>query len=269
VSTTARLGLLAARESDQAAAQALAQQLQLPLVAARTDPQACTDYDALLIISGELLSLQQTGARAPGAVAVDFGSSSMRHRRGAGHNELLGRAVGVGKKPGVRVLDATAGLGRDSFVLADLGCRVLMSEREPVFAALLRSGMQRAGNSPDAWLQQVLQRLSLHVGDARDLAAEILAGVDVVYLDPMFPARGKSAAVKKEMALFQLLLHGDDSDHDADELLLWALAQDVARVVVKRPPRAPSLANRPPSHHIAGKAVRYDVYVRRKLTQQL
>jgi 16S rRNA (guanine1516-N2)-methyltransferase len=259
VSTSARLGLLAASESDLAAAQALAQQLQLPLVAAGTDPQSCTDHDALLIISGELLSLQQTGARAPGAVAVDFGSSSMRHRRGAGHNELLGRAVGLGKKPGVRVLDATAGLGS----------RVRMSEREPVFASLLRSGMQRAGNSPDAWLQQVLQRLSLHVGDVRNLAAETLAGVDVVYLDPIFPPRGKSAAVKKEMALFQLLLHGDDSDDDADELLLWALAQDVARVVVKRPPRAPSLANRQPSHHIAGKAVRYDVYVRRKLTQQL
>jgi 16S rRNA (guanine1516-N2)-methyltransferase len=74
----------------------------------------------------------------------------------------------------------------------------------------------------------------------------------------MFPDRDKRARVKKEMALFHDLLGAGD---DADELLKWALQQDVARVVVKRPPKAPELAGRKPSHIISGKAVRYDVYV--------
>ena len=68
----------------------------------------------------------------------------MRHRRRGGQNELLGKAVGVGKKPALAVLDATAGLGRDSFVLADLGCSVTLAEREPVVLALLADGLERA-----------------------------------------------------------------------------------------------------------------------------
>ena len=80
-------------------------------------------------------------------------------------------AVGVGKKACPRVLDATAGLGRDSFVLADLGCQVLMCEREPLIAALLRSGLDRARSSGDPWLQAVVARMDLHEGDALDIAS--------------------------------------------------------------------------------------------------
>jgi 16S rRNA (guanine1516-N2)-methyltransferase len=92
-----------------------------------------------------------------------------------------------------------------------------------------------------------------------------LQDVDVIYLDPMFPPRRKSAAVRKEMALFHSLLARTLDPQDADALLLWALRQDTARVVVKRPAKAPCLAAKEPSHTISGKAVRYDVYVHRKL----
>jgi 16S rRNA (guanine1516-N2)-methyltransferase len=83
----------------------------------------------------------------------------------------------------------------------------------------------------------------------------------------MFPPRDKSAAVKKEMAMFQDILHRESAaaDADADALLQWALRQDVARVIVKRPVRAAPLSQQSPSHSINGKAVRYDVYVLRKL----
>jgi 16S rRNA (guanine1516-N2)-methyltransferase len=87
----------------------------------------------------------------------------------------------------------------------------------------------------------------------------------VIYLDPMFPGRDKTAAVKKEMALFQLLLDSDSAEDDTEDLLQWALGQEVARVVVKRPPRAPALGTKPVSHSLGGKAVRFDVYVRRAL----
>ena len=243
----------------------MARRLGLPLSPTGSDPGTNEQVSAVLVVSGECLFLQQTGRAAPGPVAVEFGSGAMRHRRRSGHNELLGKAVGVGKKPDLRVLDATAGLGRDSFVLADLGCEVILCERDPVILELLRSGMNAATARGDQWLDEVLARMHLHPGDARQLAAGNRQGVDVIYLDPMFPQRGKSAAVKKEMALFQLLLGNTTGTRDADELLLWALQQDIARVVVKRPPRAPNLAAQQPSHCISGKAVRYDVYVRRKL----
>lgn len=261
----AHLALLAADPRDDLVAAALAERLGLPLLPTGSDPASCETVDAALVVSGDSLSLQQTGRGVPGPVAVDFGSAAMRHRRRSGHNELLGRAVGVGKKRPLLVVDATAGLGRDSFVLADLGCEVTLCEREQVIAELLRAGMHVAAGRRDPWLDEVLGRMQLHPADARSLPADRLRQADVIYLDPMFPQRGKSAAVKKEMALFQLLLDRADTQEDADDLLGWALRQGAARVVVKRPPRATSLRGQQPSHSVAGKAVRYDVYVQRKL----
>lgn len=252
-----------AQTDDSQRALALSQRLELPLLPADVSIPACTDFDAVLLVGDGGLLLQRTGARAPGPVGVDFGSAGMRHRRGAGHNELLGRAAGVGRKPQLHVLDATAGLARDAFVLADLGCSVLMCERLPLAAALLESGLAIGLAEGDPWLQGVLARMRLWQGDARALPVSEIDATDVIYLDPMFPARSKQAAVKKEMALFQSLL--TDSADDGEALLHWSLSQDVARVVVKRPLKARNLGGHQPSHVIAGRAVRYDVYVRGKL----
>lgn len=259
------LALLPATAADAARAAELAQQLGLPLLASGSDPLSCHSHRALLVLEGRALRLQRTGRGAPGPVAVDFGSAGMRHRRHAGARELLGRAVGQAGNNTLRVLDATAGLGTDAFVLADQGSAVVLCEREPVIAEMLRSGLQVAASSGDPWLMSVAQRMSLYPGDARALAPEHLRDVDVIYLDPMFPPRRKSAAVKKEMALFHTLLARAIDPQDADALLLWALRQGAARVVVKRPAKAPCLGAQQPSHAISGKAVRYDVYVRRKL----
>lgn len=256
---TLRLALVATPATASSDAEALARRLAIPLL-----PGSAADAgaDVLVVLDGDTLSLQQPGPRAPGPVAVDFGAGAMRHRRRGGQNELLGRAVGVGRKPALSVVDATAGLGRDSFVLADLGCRVLLCERAPVMAALLESGLARARGDGDPWLAGVAARMHLHAGDARALGA--LPDTDVIYLDPMFPDRGKSAAVKKDMALFQRLLESGASgagEDDSEHLLVWALDQAVARVVVKRPLKAAPLAGRKPSHQLQGKAVRFDVYV--------
>jgi 16S rRNA (guanine1516-N2)-methyltransferase len=259
----ADLAIVAASGADEAAAAQLQRRLALPLLPSGTDPASCEAFQALLLVRDQVLSVQQTGRDAPGPVQVDFDSARTRYRSRTGAHELLGRAVGCGKKQALRVLDATAGLGRDAFVLADLGCTVQLCEREPVIAELLRSGLHRAAQADDPWLCSVVQRLTLCEGDVRELQLESHA-VDVVCLDPMYPRRNKSAAVKKEMVLFQSLLANNAAD-DADSLLHWALEQDVARVVVKRPPKSPHLAAVQPSHSIVGKAVRYDVYVRRKL----
>ncbi len=251
------------RPSDDAAATTLASRLELPLLDAGQSPDALA-YDAILRVDGDTLSLQATGPGAPGPVAVDFGSGRMRHRRRAGANELLGRAVGVGKKPELRVLDATAGLGRDAFVLADLGCIVELCERHPVIAAMLEAGLAHALTSDDAWLREVAGRMHLSACDARALPGTTAGAFDTIYLDPMFATRSKRAAVKKEMALFQALLADDQDEGDADELLTWALSQAVARVVVKRPLKGAVLGGSP-SHSIRGRAVRFDVYAFRGL----
>ena len=258
---TLSLAVAAESASLTAPAQALAHRLGLPFIG-DSDSDRYSEPGAVLRLTESGLCLARTGPGAPAPLSVDFGSAAMRHRRRGGQNERLGRAVGVGKREPLRVLDATAGLARDGFVLADLGCHVTLCERHPVVYELLADGLRRAADSDDPWLSGVAVRLALVSGDARDQA---VAATDVIYLDPMFPERGKQAAVKADLALLQDVLQEQDQ-HDAEQLLDWALQQDVARVVVKRPLRAPVLAGRTPSHALRGKAVRFDVYVLRGLS---
>lgn len=259
------LAVAAADLEWEAEARALAQKLNLPQLPTAISPRSIEDPQAILFSSAQGLYLQQTGKGAPGPVAARFGTSAMRHRRRAGQNEPLGRAVGVGKKPQIQVLDATAGLGRDSFILADLGCQVRLCERHPIMVELLASGLVNARGSGDAWLEDVCGRLELCVGEARQLDSARLQEIDAIYLDPMFPARSKSASVKKEMSLVQQILDCADSPSDAEDLLQWSLGQNVSRVVVKRPAKAPALASGKPSHVIGGKSIRFDVYVKGSL----
>lgn len=241
----------------------MARRLGVALLPPGRQPVECGEVSAVLLVRGDELALQSTDPGAPGPIAAAFDSGAMRHRRRAGGSEALGRAVGAGKKQPLRVVDSTAGLGRDAFLLAHLGCEVILCERVPVVVELLRAGMY--GASQDPGLAPIVGRMSLHGADARLLPTAMLSDVDVILLDPMFPARDRRAASKKEMALMQSLLGPADPD-DADALLRWALRQVVARVVVKRPLRSTPLADLEPSHCLSGKTVRYDVYVRRALT---
>ena len=244
----------------------LSNRLGLPLVPEPGPAVDSIDVQFVLSVTNDGLLLQETGRNAPGPVGIAFGSKAMRHRRRGGHNELLGKAVGIGRKPTLSVIDATAGLGRDAFVLADLGCRVLLCEREPILVAMLQSALQRAQSSADEWIAAVTMRMQLLPGDVLSQPTESLQGADVIYLDPMFPKRDKQAAVKKEMALFQRILPAIDDPQASASLFERAISLAPARVVVKRPRKAPTLTSAMPSHAVQGKAVRYDVYVLRALS---
>ncbi|MBE0369674.1 class I SAM-dependent methyltransferase [Pseudoalteromonas aurantia] len=195
-----------------------------------------------------------------GAIYVDFVTGASAHRRkfGGGKGQAIAKAVGLNKGATPHVLDATAGLGRDAFVLASLGCQVTLHERHPVVAALLYDGLQRAYQDNDigTWMQS---NMAMAFGSSHDLLASTACQPDVVYLDPMFPHREKSALVKKEMRVFQTLV-GDD--HDADGLLGFAYELASKRVVVKRPDYAPFLNDKKPSMQITTKKNRFDVYVK-------
>lgn len=242
---------------DQGEALALywAQRLGLP----REDARAGFALQA----SVDGLRLQQLGDDAPGPVRVDFVEGAAAHRRqfGGGSGQMIAKAVGL--QPGVRpcVLDATAGLGRDAFVLASLGCEVSLIERQPLIAALLEDGLARAAR--DADVAPIVARMRLHTGDAIELMTQWAdEAPQVIYVDPMFPHRDKSALVKKEMRLFRPLV-GDDLD--APALLAAALALASHRVVVKRPRKAPVIEGSKPGHVLEGKSSRYDIYPKKSL----
>ena len=205
-------------------------------------------------------------------IKVDFteGANVHRMKYGGGKGQAIAKAVGVSAKVKPSVLDATAGMGKDAFVLAGLGCSVSMLERSPVAYALLHNGLLRArkfieeNNGEEfAQLAETIRRMQLQDGDALNFLKNAEnESVNVVYLDPMFPEREKSSKVKKDMRAFQQLVGKDD---DADALLDLALKAAENRVVVKRPNHAPFLAQREPGYQLKGKSSRFDIYSKKKL----
>lgn len=239
----------------QTGAQQWAQRLGLPL-------EGEAGYALQLGEAG--LQLVELGPQAPGPVRVDFVEGAVAHRRqfGGGTGQMIAKAVGIAQGIRPRVLDATAGLGRDAFVLASLGCQVDLIERQPLIGALLEDGLQRA--AADAEVAGIVARMRLLQGNAIELMAAWQGEApQVIYLDPMFPHRDKSALVKKEMRLFRPFV-GDDLD--APALLDAALKLASHRVVVKRPRKAPVIEGAKPGYALEGKSSRYDIYPLKKLT---
>ena len=211
----------------------------------------------ILQLNRQALELIKLDEPKLGGIKVDFVEGAMAHRRkfGGGRGQDIAKAIGLKHGFTPHILDATAGLGRDAFVLASLGCNVTLMERMPVVAALLDDGLARAKLNSE--VGDIAQRMQLvHASSIENM--NIAEQVDVVYLDPMYPHREKSAAVKKEMRVFQSLV---GEDLDADALLEPAIALAKYRVVVKRPSYAPPLNNKKPSTSIKMKKNRFDVYV--------
>lgn len=218
-----------------------------------------------LVLTASQLELRKRDEPKLGAVFVDLVGGAVGHRRkfGGGKGQSIAKAVGLNKGATPTVLDATAGLGRDAFVLASLGCKVMMVERHPVVAALLEDGLERAKADAEigGWVGERMTLLHASSHDALDKLADddSLERPDVVYLDPMYPHKKKSALVKKEMRVFQSLVGADD---DADGLFEPAFALATKRVVVKRPDYAEFLDGKTPSTQIETKKNRFDVYVK-------
>ncbi len=218
-------------------------------------------------------------------LALDTSSPAGRSRKSP-----LFRAVGLGRSrrtpptpptppappaPGqpaapLRILDATAGLGEDAWLLAAAGCTVTAVERQPVIHALLENALRRAAAVdpeiagritllPIGDAVEILPQLGTRTDSASESPHAATPRFDVVLLDPMFPGSAKRKTTERKPLRVLRMLAGDDPDA-AD---LWSPAMRLARqrVVVKRPLRAPTLVDHPPpaADH-RGRGFRFDVY---------
>lgn len=170
-------------------------------------------------------------------------------RTGVGlKTDLFARALGHKKTlRGLTALDLTAGLGRDSFHLVTLGYDVTSIERHSEICKALKHAMLALEAS---------KRFQVVNAEAREFL-RTCEMFDIIYFDPMFPEKKKSASPGKESQLLQALAVGD-SVADEQEILDLALAKARKRVVVKRPKQAPAI--REPALVQSGKSIRYDVY---------
>ena len=196
----------------------------------------------------------------------DFSEMLPRVRPSRLRSELLVKAARYGKLAGdrrPRVLDAAAGLGEDAFLLAAAGFDVLMYERDEMIFALLEDAVKRALGDPETC--EAASRMTALKGDSRDAMNDLSLDVnadlrpDIIYLDPMFPARKKSGLIKKKFQILQRL----EAPEEGDSLIQAALSACPRRIIVKRPAKAPYLGGIKPGYSIKGDVIRYDCIVLR------
>lgn len=282
-----RIPIVLKADGDCAYAEALASHLKTALL--HTTP------DAPVWLSVDAAGLSLTDGDQ--AMRGDFTKLQKRLQYHNLTHELLVKATKVKGREKLRVIDATAGMGEDSLLLAAAGCEVTLYEQDPVIAALLQDTMRRA--LEEAALHEIVMRMQLVEGDSidhlrrlgeagtgsdapeddaghdcstltasaatgNDAAAatsdadEALKRPDVIYLDPMFPERQKSGLVKKK---FQLIHYLEAPAKNEEALMQAAIAAHPFKIVVKRPAKGPQLAGLKPSYSLDGKAIRYDCYV--------
>jgi len=202
------------------------------------------------------------------SIHIDFLAGDLAHRQqfGGGRGQSIAKAVGLKQGiPPPSIIDATAGLAKDAYVLACLGCPITLLERSPIIVELIRDAIKRAEENEH--FQTVLKTgFNVIEKSSIDYLAQLLEKPktnlpDVIYLDPMYPDRKKSASVKKNMQILQTLLGKDD---DTQELLNIALKVANKRVVVKRPKGAANLSNIKPTYQVSSKKTRYDIYIIQK-----
>ena len=217
--------------------------------------------DMALVLDEDGLSLSASGMK----MQPDWCAEIPRLKRASLKSEMIARACQLGEKP--TLIDATAGLGHDSLLMAHLGANVRLIERHPILFVLLEYAKAQAER--DSFLQATMQRIQLIHADSNCYLNELAQKgeyLDVVYLDPMFPQRDqnqqaikKQAQVKKQMQLLHMLLPEDGEMDLGDQLL--DLAKKIAkRVIVKRPRHAVYLAEQHPDHQWLGDACRFHAY---------
>lgn len=229
------------------------EQLKARFFRLHTDLALCVDQQGLWLTASGMKMQPDWLAEIP------------RLKRASLKSEMLARACQLGEKP--FLLDATAGLGHDSLLMAHLGATVTLVERHPILFSLLEDAKYQAEQHP--YLAETMQRIKLiHADSAEYLqqCRQVQQCYDVVYLDPMFPQRDqhsqkKQAQVKKQMQLLHQLLP-EDGDMDLGDYLLTAARDVAARVIVKRPKLAVYLAEQKPDHQWVGDACRFDAYFR-------
>ena len=190
----------------------------------------------------------------------DFENMLHRVTNGRLQHEMLAKAVKTDQE-NLKAIDATAGMGEDSLLLAACGYQVTLYEQNPVIAILLKDALRRA--KKNTVLKDIVSRMQLVEGDSIEHLNKRLDPVDVIYLDPMFPGRQKSGLINKKLQLIQKL---EPPCSKETALFDAAMAAQPSKIIVKRPLKSPYLDERVPSYSLKGKAIRYDCYSPYKLT---
>lgn len=215
-----------------------------------------SNSDFALFFDDEKISLRSTKNRNWLPFYIDFSSQEITRRlKQLNFNQELIKAIGIKNNYTPKILDTTAGLGRDSFMLASLGSKITLLERNEVIFTLLNNAIERAKKHQN--LKKIINNMNLINIDSIDFLKNNKEDYDIIYIDPMFPKSKKTRLVKKDMQIFREIA-GDDLD--SENLLKLSISKKVKRVVVKRMLKSEYIGNIKPNFEIKGTTTRFDIY---------
>ena len=210
-------------------------------------------FDILLSMDESGLALVSDNMKLYG----DFSKSIKRLKQSNLQKEMLIHAVKIkGEKENLIAIDATAGLGEDSILLAAYGYTVELYEKNPIIAELLKDAMERAKKISE--LKDIIERMKVHNEDSIIAMQKLQYNPDIILLDPMFPERTKSALIKKK---FQILHKIENPCSDETELLSSAIKANPKKIIIKRPLKGEYLAGIKPDYSLKGNSIRYDCII--------
>ena len=211
------------------------------------------ESDLILQFDEDGLSLVSKNMKLHG----DFTNTIRRIKQSNLEKELLIHAAKIkGKKQDLIAIDATAGMGEDSLLLAAYGFKVNLYEKNPIIAELLKDALERAKQTPE--LKEIVARMEVFEEDSIIAMSKLDYKPDVILLDPMFPERTKSALIKKK---FQILHQIETPCTNEKELLDSAIKANPKKIVIKRPLKGEYLAGIKPSYSVKGNSIRYDCII--------
>ncbi len=215
------------------------------------------NYNYIFLLENGILYLRDLFTNIP-AVTMDFCGGKMKSRMlSSGHKNELIKALSIKNNLKIRILDTTSGFGKDSFILASKGAKVIMLEQNPLIFNITNNALQRAAKNSD--IKYIVSNIHIYNIEASEfLESYCDEPFDCIYLDPMFPKRNKNALVKKEMQMFHKLAYYGNNK----ELFQLAILKAKHKVVVKRMLHDEVLIPLKPSYQILGKNIRFDVYVK-------
>ena len=209
--------------------------------------------DLILQLDEDGLSLVSDNMKLFG----DFTKIIKRIKQSNLEKELIIHSAKIkGKKQDLVAIDATAGMGEDSMLLAAYGFQVNLYENNPIIAELLKDALERAQQIPE--LKEIVGRMKVFEEDSILAMQNLDYEPDVILLDPMFPERTKSALIKKK---FQILHKIEIPCTNEKELLDSAIMANPKKIVIKRPLKGEYLAGIKPSYSIKGNSIRYDCII--------
>lgn len=182
---------------------------------------------------------------------IDFVNDKLNFhkKKGSLKSELISKAMGAGRM-GTRILDLSAGLGIDTIFLSQMGFKVTAVERNPVVYLALQSAHRQLPSESRARIHFIFASAQKYLQSMRE-------EFDVIYFDPMFPEKKKSALSKQEMMFFRHLVGADEDSTEVIELVFKI--KKSKRLVVKRPLKAEPLFKKPTASFM-GKLIRFDIY---------